>query len=227
MTALNSELEKPMTYLKGVGPKRAETYEKMGIKTVYDLLCHYPRDYIDLTVTTPVSDAPINEQSVVRCTVVKKLPEARIRKGLSVFKAVVTDGTADLTVVIYNSSFLFASLKLDEEYYLIGKVTGTFIRKEMNSPLIFPGNTAEKLQPVYRLTEGLSQQMLRQTIRNAFDSCRSYIFEPVGSFFPAFVSQHRHTQLQNEQLIKNEPALCELIAVKVLREVDIRHCELL
>ena len=176
---MNSELEKPMTYLKGVGPKRAETYEKMGIKTVYDLLCHYPRDYIDLTVTTPISDAPINEQSVIRCTVVKKMPEARIRKGLSVFKAVVTDGTADLTVVIYNSGFLFASLKLDEEYYLIGKVTGTFIRKEMNSPLIFPGNTAEKLQPVYRLTEGLSQQMLRQTIRNAFDSCRNFIFEPM------------------------------------------------
>ena len=130
---MNSELDKPMTYLKGVGPKRAETYEKMGIKTVYDLLCHYPRDYIDLTVTTPISDAPINEQSVIRCTVVRKLPEARIRKGLSVFKAVVTDGTADLTVVIYNSSFLFASLKLDEQYFLIGKVTGTFIRKEMNS----------------------------------------------------------------------------------------------
>ena len=176
---MNSELEKPMTYLKGVGPKRAETYEKMGIKTVYDLLCHYPRDYIDLTVTTPISDAPINEQSVIKCTVVRKLPEARIRKGLSVFKAVVTDGTADLTVVIYNSDFLFASLKLDEEYYLIGKVTGTFIRKEMNSPLIFPGNTAEKLQPVYRLTEGLSQQMLRQTIRNAFDSCKNFIFEPM------------------------------------------------
>lgn len=176
---MNSELEKPMTYLKGVGPKRAETYEKMGIKTVYDLLCHYPRDYIDLTVTTPISDAPINEQSVIKCTVVRKLPEARIRKGLSVFKAVVTDGTADLTVVIYNSGFLFASLKLDEVYYLIGKVTGTFIRKEMNSPLIFPGNTAEKLQPVYRLTEGLSQQMLRQTIRNAFDSCKNFIFEPM------------------------------------------------
>ena len=176
---MNSELDKPMTYLKGVGPKRAETYEKMGIKTVYDLLCHYPRDYIDLTVTTPISDAPINEQSVIRCTVVRKLPEARIRKGLSVFKAVVTDGTADLTVVIYNSSFLFASLKLDEQYFLIGKVTGTFIRKEMNSPLIFPGNTAEKLQPVYRLTEGLSQQMLRQTIRNAFDSCKNFIFEPM------------------------------------------------
>ncbi len=179
VTALNSELDKPITYLKGVGPKRAETYAKIGVSTVYDLLCHYPRDYLDLTETTPISDAPLNEQAVIRGTVVRKLPEARIRKGLSVFKAVVTDGTADITVVIYNSSFLFAQLELDKEYYLIGRVTGTFIRKEINSPLVFPGNTTEKLQPVYRLTEGLTQNMLRQTIKNALDSCRNYIFEPI------------------------------------------------
>ena len=105
---MNSELDKPITYLKGVGPKRAELYAKMGVFTVYDLLCHYPRSYIDLNNVTPVSDSVTGEQTVVKVTVVKKLPEARIRKGLSVFKAVVTDGTADLTVVIYNSSFLFA-----------------------------------------------------------------------------------------------------------------------
>ena len=59
---MNSELEKPMTSLKGVGQKRAEVYEKVGVKTVYDLLCYYPRDYLDLTVTTPVSDTQIGEQ---------------------------------------------------------------------------------------------------------------------------------------------------------------------
>ena len=176
---MNSELDKPITSLKGVGSKRAEIYAKVGVKTVYDLLCYYPRDYLDLTVTAAVSDAPLNERSVIRATVVKKLPEARIRKGLSVFKAVATDGTADITIVIYNSSFAFAQLALDCEYYFIGKVTGNFLRKEMNSPLVFPGNTKEKLQPVYHLTEGLTQNMLRLTIKNAFDSFKSFIFEPM------------------------------------------------
>ena len=176
---VNSELEKPMTSLKGVGQKRAEVYEKVGVKTVYDLLCYYPRDYLDLTVTTPVSDTQIGEQSVIKVTIVKKLPEARIRKGLSVFKAVATDGTADITIIIYNSSYAFAQLQLDNEYIMIGKITGTFIRREINSPLVFPGNTAEKLQPVYRLTEGLTQHMLRQTIRGALAQCRQFIFEPL------------------------------------------------
>ena len=47
------DLEKPIEYLKGVGEKRAECYEKLGVKTVYDLLCHYPRSYIDYTSPVP------------------------------------------------------------------------------------------------------------------------------------------------------------------------------
>ena len=78
---MNSELDKPITYLKGVGPKRAEIYAKMGVATVYDLLCYYPRDYIDLTGITPISDAALNETVTLRGRVVRKMPEARIRKG--------------------------------------------------------------------------------------------------------------------------------------------------
>ena len=37
----------PVRYLKGVGPKTAERFEKLGIVTLADLLCHYPRRYID------------------------------------------------------------------------------------------------------------------------------------------------------------------------------------
>ena len=179
MTAVNSELYKPITYLKGVGPKRAELYAKMGINTVYDLLCHYPRDYIDLTAAVRISDAPLNETVALKGRVVRKMPEARIRKGLSVFKAVFTDDTADITIVIYNSGYLFSQLELDQEYYLVGKISGNFLRKEINSPLVFPGNTTDKLQPVYRLTDGISQNILRKNIHTAFDSCRRFIFEPL------------------------------------------------
>ena len=177
---MNSELDKPITYLKGVGPKRAELYEKMGVFTVYDLLCHYPRDYIDLTAAAPISDTQLNESAVVRGTVVKKMAPARIRKGMTVYKAVFTDGTADLTIVIYNSEYTFAKLETDKEFYLVGKISGNLIRREMNSPLVFTADTPFKVQPVYRLTEGISQQVLRNHMKNALDSCKQFIFEPVS-----------------------------------------------
>ena len=173
------DLEKSVAYLKGVGPKRSEQYERLGIKTVWDLLCHYPRNYIDYSSPVDIMNAPVNEPCIVKARVVKKLPEARIRKGLSVFKAVVTDDTADLVVVIYNSEYLFKQLELDREYILCGKLTGNMVRKEMNSPTIFPADTDEKVQPVYGLTEGLSQTMLRQNMRNALNLFNSCIYEPL------------------------------------------------
>ena len=173
------ELEKPITYLKGVGPKRAELYQKLGVYSVYDLLNHFPRNYIDYTSQTDIRDCPADENCVVRGRVFKKHAPAHIRKGLTVFKAVVTDDTADLTVIIYNSEFLFKQLEEEKEYIFYGKVTGNLVRKEMNSPLIIPADHPDKIQPVYSLTEGLSQNLLRQTIHNALTSFNYKIYEPL------------------------------------------------
>ena len=173
------DLEKPIEYLKGVGEKRAECYEKLGVKTVYDLLCHYPRSYIDYTSPVPIADAPTNEPCIVKGRVVKKLPEAHIRKGLSVYKVIFTDDVTDLVIVIYNSEYMYKQLEVDKEYYLCGRITGNLVRKEINSPVILSADTEDKVQPVYHLTEGLSQQMLRKTVRLALNVFNKNIYEPL------------------------------------------------
>ena len=48
-----------ITYLKGVGPKRAELYRKLGIETAEQLIELYPRDYVDLTAPVTVAQAHI------------------------------------------------------------------------------------------------------------------------------------------------------------------------
>ena len=58
--------------LKGVGPKRAALYRKLGIETVRDLLSFYPRDYLDLSHPLPITEAPAGEVSAVRGRVFKK-----------------------------------------------------------------------------------------------------------------------------------------------------------
>ena len=174
-----NSLRKPIVYLKGVGPKRAECYEKMGIETVWDLLNHFPRDYIDYSEPVSILDAPLNEPVIVKGRIVKKLPEAHIRKGLSVYKAIFTDDTSDIVIVIYNNGYFFKQLELEREYVLYGKLTGNLLRKEINSPVVFPADSDEKIKPVYRLTEGISQQLLRQNMRNALNTFNDNIYEPV------------------------------------------------
>lgn len=162
-------LERSVVYVKGVGPKRAELFEKVGVSTVYDLLQYCPRDYIDLSAPCEIKNAQGEDPLVIRARVVKKMPPARIRKGLTVCKAVFTDDTDDITVTLYNQEYLFASLKEGEDYILYGKVTGNMVRREMNSPMVFSAASPDLILPVYPLTEGLTQNIIRKAVRGALD----------------------------------------------------------
>ena len=162
-------LERSVVYVKGVGPKRAELFEKVGVFTVYDLLQYCPRDYIDLSAPCEIKNAQGEDPLVIRARVVKKMPPARIRKGLTVCKAVFTDDTDDITVTLYNQEYLFASLKEGEDYILYGKVAGNMVRREMNSPMVFSAASPDLILPVYPLTEGLSQNIIRKAVRGALD----------------------------------------------------------
>ena len=90
-----NELFRPISALQGVGEKRAKAYARLGIQTPYDLLFHIPRSYLDFRNPEPVLSAPLDTPCVVEGCITRKLPEQRIRKGLSVFKATATEGESD------------------------------------------------------------------------------------------------------------------------------------
>ena len=70
----------PVRYLKGVGPKTAERFEKLGILTLSDLLCHYPRRYLDFSKPYSIAEAPADTECVVKAEVFAK-PGGRILPG--------------------------------------------------------------------------------------------------------------------------------------------------
>ena len=162
-----NELYQPIGKLPGVGEKRAEKYQKMGIQTPYDLLYHFPRSYIDFTNPTMVADAEPGESAAVRCTVKQKMRPSFVRRGFSVFRVVVTDGVSDLTLVFYNNPYTYQAMKSGEEYYVYGKITGGFTRHEMASPVVQKAEGAMLLQPVYPQTAGLTSVMIRTNVQRA------------------------------------------------------------
>lgn len=164
---MSSRLDDSIMYLKGVGPKRAELFDKLEIKSVRELIYHIPRSYMDFSAPVAISETLLDEVNVVEVQVVHKDRPAMIRKGMTIYRLLVTDGTCDMTVTIYNSQYLFDSLKEEEKYILCGKVTGNLIRREMASPIIQKSTDQDKIQPVYPLTAGLSQKTLRGCIKNA------------------------------------------------------------
>lgn len=156
MTGLRDSIQ----YLKGVGAVKAKAFKKLGILTPLDLLYHFPRDYVDYTNPVSIINADQQENNVIKAILTKKMREARIRSGLTIYKAIFFDGESDFTVIIYNNHFQFDALKENEEYYLYGKVSGGFTRREMSSPQIIKADTENLIIPVYHLTEGLSNQFI-------------------------------------------------------------------
>lgn len=172
-------MQKRITYLKGVGEKRAVLFEKLGILTAQDLLEHYPRGYMDFTKPEKIAACTPEENHVLRVTVIRKLQPAPIRRGLTVYKAVAADDSGEITIVFYNVSFQFDKLKENEEILLYGRVTGNLLRKEISSPTLLSLQETERILPLYPLTEGLTQQHIRTAVKSALQLLNEEIYEPV------------------------------------------------
>jgi ATP-dependent DNA helicase RecG len=83
-------LDTPVTYLKGVGPARAEALQRLGVSTAGDLLFHIPHRYEDASTISPISSLETGMQATVIGRVISKgiIPT---RKGLRIFQAVLKD----------------------------------------------------------------------------------------------------------------------------------------
>ncbi|MCR5815254.1 MAG: ATP-dependent DNA helicase RecG [Ruminococcus sp.] len=176
---MTPNLTQPITALKGIGAKKAEAFKKRGIETVYDLLCFFPRRYIDFNDPVMIAQAPVNEPCVIKAKLVKKLSAATTRTGLSIFKAVLTDGQTDLTLVMYNNKYGFDVLQAGREYCLYGKVTGDLVRKEISSPVVIDPASGETVMPEYLSIESVNGFALRRNMREALGIIGTTAFEPL------------------------------------------------
>lgn len=168
-------------YLKGVGKARGEKYRKLGITSPYELIYHIPRAYLDFRCHVPVQQAALNDYNVLKLTIFRKMPPQRVRGGLVICKAAATDGIDDILIVVYNNVYGFNALKENETYYMYGKVTGNFLRKEITSPVFIRSSEKVLIQPVYPLTQGLSVNMLRQNMKQALEIMKSKPFETLSA----------------------------------------------
>ena len=126
----------PVRYLKGVGPKTAERFEKLGILTLSDLLCHYPRRYLDFSKPYSIAEAPSDTECVVKAEVFAK-PGGRILPGGRRMERITAgDDVSSLEVTWFNNPYAVQKLELGQEYYFQGIVTGGMLRRQMVNPQV-------------------------------------------------------------------------------------------
>ncbi len=177
---MNQELrpDAPVRYVKQVGPERAKYLESLDIETAGDLLFHLPNRYIHRQKVKRISQIPSEMNSSVELVVegeITWLQSRTIKGGRSLVEIRVRDESGNVKVVWFNMDFLTDKLERGERIQIAGT-------PEMNDGVIefthpdyrypAPGNGGEEeyLVPVYPLTEGISQSLMRSIIQNALDA---------------------------------------------------------
>lgn len=155
MINLNTDIQ----FVKGVGEVRAGLLSKMGINTVYDLITYYPRVYEDRTNIKEIKDFALGEMVLFKGTVMSNITTRRIRKNLTIHSFFVGDGTGSIKITVFNQNYLKNTIFEGKEYAFYGKVEGTCLRYEINSPEIVPVEkmfSISGIRPVYPLVKGIT-----------------------------------------------------------------------
>ena len=169
-------LTDPLTVLPGVGPKKAERFAALGVRTLLDLMTFFPRTYEDRTVRRTIDALTPGEPACFEAMVTGAPRTAFLRKGLEITHLTVADKTGTLKLTFFNQRFSAAQLHYGERYLFYGTVEGGLLSSgEMKSPSFEPlsrtGETTNCILPVYPLTEGLSAAMVRRAVDAALPAC--------------------------------------------------------
>lgn len=184
------KLTDPVQYVKGVGPRTAEKFEKLGVQTVGDLLGLYPRRYIDYTQPYPVAQAPFDVDCAVLARIHSKAAPTRLSGGRTMIRVLAADDSAVLNLTWFNTPYAADKLQVGQSYYFEGRVNGNMTRREMTNPLV---RTAQQVQEaplvaVYPQTEGLGSGQIARTVAHVLDELEDAIPEPLPD---ALLRQYR------------------------------------
>lgn len=170
----SSNLDRPVQYLKGVGPRRAEALAKLGIHSVRDLLRHAPHRYLDATSVTPIGRlAPGMDATSIGQVVSKGVIPTR--RKLRVFQAVIKDSTGLVECAWPGQPFLDRTIRKGDTLLVSGPVRffhGRQIQPREFTILARAGDEAEAegtVFPVYPATAGLTHRQIRQIIHHNLD----------------------------------------------------------
>ncbi len=169
-----AELNTDVQFIRGIGGQRAKALEKLGIRTLRDLISYFPRTYDDRTQTRRILDLQPGETACVEAMVTAAPTLSRVRKGLELVKLRAVDDSGALDVTFFNQAWLKSSLKAGETYIFFGRADGNLLRRQMTNPVVEPlgrGEQTGRIVPIYPLTAGVSQLILSRSIRQGLDAC--------------------------------------------------------
>lgn len=166
-------LHQPLSVLPGIGPKSAEKYKKLGIETVEDLLLYFPFRYEDFK-SKNVLDLEDGEKAVVSGIVATPANVQYYGYKRNRLRFTIKQGELVLAVSFFNQPYLADKIELGQTVAVFGKWDKA---KGALTGMKLLAQVEDDLQPVYRLSQGVSQSALVKVIKTAFEAGLDQLLE--------------------------------------------------
>lgn len=183
------KLTDKITKLPQIGNKRKELFLRLNIETIEDLLSFYPRTYEDLSLLLTIEEAKarashlLAEQKKEKITLLGTFtkPSVYYKKGQAIVTSTFRDESDSISITWFNQAHIPKNIKKDTNYYVSGTVSFYKGNAMMIAP-IFEKYSADpatvgKILPIYPLTKGLTEHMVRQTVQNGLKTYASCLEE--------------------------------------------------
>ncbi len=170
----------PVVVLKGIGDKKSKLLDKMGIRTIENLLNYYPRDYERNMPITKISEIKMDEINVIEGTIC--FPTQNIRKrNMVLTKTKIRDNTGEIFAIWFSQPYLKNKLKIGAKYVFKGKIQYKYNIVQMSSPQIIEINkyseSINHLKPIYPLIKDISTNFMTGSIKQAIEYTRNQLKE--------------------------------------------------
>ncbi|WP_165053550.1 MULTISPECIES: ATP-dependent DNA helicase RecG [unclassified Adlercreutzia] len=165
-------LDAPASRVRGVSPARAGALEKLGIRTVRDLLTHYPRRYVDLSSVCTVAEARIGSACTIQGTV-HEIRLKRPRPKLTLVEIALVDQTGLLVVTAFRQPWLMDTVHAGAQVAVAGKVEFNYGFKRMTNPyleVLGDEPATGMIIPVHPACEKVSAAWMRRLVENALEA---------------------------------------------------------
>lgn len=184
------ELNDSIRNIKGIGGKSEKLFNKLGIYTVEELLCFYPREYDVFGKIEPVSSLAEGRMVIIEA-VLKSVPKVSVSGNLKLVRAVFKDASGSVPAVWFNMPFMAKMLRMGTHYILRGRTVNRNGFLELVQAKILSrqeyANLTGSLQPVYRLTAGITGNAIAKAAKTALKET-----DLNGDFLPADIRKENN-----------------------------------
>ena len=180
---MTHNLSTPVIKLAGIGKSRAEKLDKLGIRTLRDLIYYFPRAYQNRgdIRTLGMYDTEVPHSYIL--TVASEVHSAMVKKGMTISKFRAFDESGSCEVIFFNSPFVKDVFHIGSTFRFFGKTSFSKTRRlVLTAPKyesVIDGVELDNFVPIYSLTDGLSSKMLEKHIKSAIDELLPYVEDPI------------------------------------------------